>query len=358
MAFVLTNARLNLVIDLTNKIGDDGSEGTIHHAKDIQLGADFAVKRIYRTAFDNRESDFFGEAKRLYDARHNHVAEVKYGCIEDDFVLIVMPYYKNGSLYGMMKSKNLTTRETLRYSLQFLSGLNYIHSKGMVHFDIKPQNILITDSNVAVITDFGVARYINHLGFAKLDGTTRLFAPPEYFLRSEHKFAFDIYQSGFCILRMCSGDAFIQAVANDLTGGSKANNFKKAIESGTFPDRKSFLPHVPLSLRKIIINSMDIDPDKRYKTVLDMINALAKIDGNLDWQYVKHNENHLEWFESIPEIPIERKVVATRSNGIWSIDVLKNGVPQKHLIENNLKDSELFTTLDSILHKTWKRLKK
>lgn len=108
----------------------------------------------------------------------------------------------------------------------------------------------------------------------------------------------------------------------------------------------------------MIAKALNLDISKRYTTTLDLINDISRIDGNLDWKYLPTNAGNLEWIEVNEETYVERRVIATYSNGTWNIDVSKDNRPQKHLIQKNLHVSKLFPTLDSILHKSWSRGKK
>lgn len=98
--------------------------------------------------------------------------------------VLAMPFFEKGSLKKLLDSRNLTVKEIIRYALQFLSGLNNIHSKGVLHFDLKPENILISDSNVAVISDFGLAEYIARTGTSRVGGVTPDIMPPEFYSQS------------------------------------------------------------------------------------------------------------------------------------------------------------------------------
>ena len=163
MITYLTEAKLNF--ELRNKIGD-GGEAEVYEAFDPQLNATLAVKKIPITSFTDKDL-FFEESRKLYLTNHHNVVDIIYACQDDDYVYLAMAFYKNGSLKALIDQRFLTSREVIRYSLQFLSGLNNIHSKGLIHFDIKPENILINNSNQALISDFGLAQYTVHYGFAQ-----------------------------------------------------------------------------------------------------------------------------------------------------------------------------------------------
>ncbi len=200
-----------------------------------------------------------------------------------------MPICKNGSINSLLNKKYLTVREIIKYSLEFLSGLHYVHTKKLVHFDIKPTNILIDNNNKAVLTDFGLAKYTDLYGFMRPNLIYSLHKPPEAFEYADFTNKSDIYQAGVTLYRMCNGNDIFNQMLNYWM---ESGNLGKAIEEGKFPDRKFYLPHIPKALRKVINKAMNINVDKRYDTILDMLNDISKIDKNLDWIYNRDMNKH------------------------------------------------------------------
>jgi serine/threonine protein kinase len=146
-----TSAELNFT--LLKEIGHEGRNSKVFLAHDHQLDADIVIKQIERASF-TRESEFFDEAKRLYYSRHPHVVDVKYACIDNDHVYLAMPQYLGGSLHGMLQRRFPTVREIVHRGLDLLAGLHHVHTKGLVHFDVKPSNVLIDGAGRAALSDF------------------------------------------------------------------------------------------------------------------------------------------------------------------------------------------------------------
>src|SRR6056297_812327 len=97
MSSLITEAKLNF--ELGNRIGG-GGEGDVFEAHDLQLDALLAVKKVPHNKFTD-ESQFFEESKKLYLTKHHNIVEVNYGCKDEDFVYLAMPYYSNGSLKSL-----------------------------------------------------------------------------------------------------------------------------------------------------------------------------------------------------------------------------------------------------------------
>jgi serine/threonine protein kinase len=278
MPLGLHTAELNF--ETLKEIGQEGRNSTVFLAHDKQLDGEIVVKIVPKTKLPNA-NDFYREAKILYASSHPYVVRVNYGCADNDNIYMAMPYYKNGSLKQLIDTRFLTIREVLRYSIQFLSGLNNIHSKGLLHFDIKPDNILLSDSNEALLSDFGLSKAMDNFGFANPDGIYPKQVPPETFASTQKTLHFDIYLAGLTIYRLLNGN---EHYYNQLTYGNQ-QDYINAIRTGNFPNRDSYLPHVPLKLQRIINRALSIDIADRHQTVLELINDLSSVDENLDWQF-------------------------------------------------------------------------
>lgn len=283
-------------IDLSKlePLNKEGKNSDVYSYHDDQLGKDFIVKQINKQkVYEQYGSDYlnnlFSESKILYSNKHPNIVEIQYASYDKDNVYISMPKYKNGSLNALISSKFLTVREILKISLEFLSGLHYVHTNNLIHFDIKPTNILIDDNGKAVLTDFGLAKYVNTYGIAIPDFMYSAHKPPEHFKNAELTNKSDIYQAGITLYRLCNGN---NTFYNQL---KESDDWVKGIIKGELPNRKFYLPHIPVKLQKIINKSINKDPDKRYDSILEMINQLSIINEYLDWRYVILNDNEFVW---------------------------------------------------------------
>lgn len=283
-------------IDLENMSPFDNNEGknsTVFLADDKQLKHQFIVKRISKQSiFDdfgnNNEENLYLESSILYQVSHPNITEIQYASSDDDYIYMVMPYYKNGSMQALLNRRNLIIREFIKYCLDFLCGLLFVHSNKLVHFDIKPTNILINNNGKASLTDFGLAKYTNDLTeLAKPNKMYIIHWPPEFFISREMGLQADVYQAGMTMYRMINGNEIWE---------KQCTTFRKGqIKDGTFPDRKFYLPHIPQKIRKIINKCLNIDIDKRYNSILDVINDLSSIDCTFDWQYKRISSDIQEW---------------------------------------------------------------
>jgi serine/threonine protein kinase len=278
-------------IDFTcgEEIGVEGRNSRVFKAVDHQLDAAIVVKRIDRTAFKD-EDEYFAEAKRLYDARHPHVVSVKFACRTNEHIYIAMPLYEQGSVHRLLQQRYPTVREIVRIGLDFLTGLHHIHLRGLIHFDIKPSNVLIDGSGKAALTDFGLAQYVDDAGLAAQNVMYSTHRPPEGFLHDLFAQPADIYQAGLTLYRMAAGmeafDKQWEAHRGDMMGAARA------VIAGKLPDRttSAYPAQIPPRLRNAIRRALAPDPDERYREVLGLINDLASVDQWLDWEYERVEE--------------------------------------------------------------------
>lgn len=319
----MTNVETKLKMTLIEDIGaDEGKNSSVKKAADHQLDGFFAVKIVPKNKFveefgDDHENQFFNEAKIIYNNQHPNIVEIQHATSCDDNVYYTMPFYRNGSLNGLLNRRFITVREIIKISLDFLSGVHYIHTNNLVHFDIKPTNILFNDNGKAMLTDFGLSRYTDGYGVAKFSKLYISHFPPECINTNITTKQADIYQAGITLYRMCNGnDSFKKQFEEAIKSGEE--NIASKIEKEKFPERK-YLPHIPARLKKIVNKALKSDPNNRYKTVIELMNEISKIDERLDVRY--KIENGVQVWEKDNKAQTHTDVISLKgNNGVYSID--------------------------------------
>ena len=280
--------RAEVGFEFIREIGQHGQNSRTYVARDHQLDAEIVIKEIAKAKLD--AGRFFAEAQALYASVHPNVVQIHYACEDADSVYVAMPLYVNGSLKDLMARQFMTVREIVTIGCQVLGGLQHVHSKGLVHFDVKPDNVLLSERNEGLLSDFGLTRPIGPRGLAELDQAYIRTQPPEGFSGYEFPRTFDIFQVGMLLYRMCCGNGeFDRQFANFVNGGVfDRNAFRVAVVNGQFPDRRRFPAHVPERMRSVVRRCLEVDPNDRFASALGVANALAPIDGDtLDWRYSK-----------------------------------------------------------------------
>jgi serine/threonine protein kinase len=284
-----------VVFSKTAEIGQDGQNSKTFTAHDHQLDAGIVIKQITKESLGDPE-EYFKESRALYASAHPNVVQLHYACQDSDHIFIAMPHYANGSLKPHISNGAfLTVRRIVALACQTLSGLHNIHSKGLIHFDVKPDNILLSDRGDAMLSDFGLAKQMTG-GVAHPGKFYYAMVPPEVLAGNlAFDLTYDIYQMGLTLYRMCVGNnEFYRQF------GQYADEvaFVADVQAGKFPDRKKFPAHIPSRLRNVVKGCLRTDPSERFQSAIEVANALATIDGcELDWRYTYEDGNRT-WTKS------------------------------------------------------------
>jgi serine/threonine protein kinase len=323
------------------EIGQEGQNSKVYRVHDEYLNAEMVIKEVEKEDGFS-VADYFHEARTLYKSAHPNVLQVSYACEDDARIYVASPFYKNGSLKKKMSTRFLTVKEIIRYSTHILNGLHNIHSKGLIHFDIKPDNILISDRNEALLADFGLTRPMDANGLAEQPYLYIKQLPPEAFVNGGYDNRFDIYQMGLTMYRMCVGDdAFDQQYSTYKNG----TEFGKAIFSGKFPDRKKYPLHIPKKLQTTINKCLKINPGDRYGAPIDVVNSLADIDGSiLHWEY-RPTDNDTSWVQNMDGVTITLNVCDKKTATAYK--KYGDAAPRKvsPFCKDNISDEEIIEFL-------------
>lgn len=268
----------------------EGLNSEVYRATDPQIDGVVAVKEIPKSTFGD-PSIYFDEAKRMFAARHENVVPIRYACETSDLVGLVMPHYARGSLAKRIAAQPLGLHELVRVADGVMRGVIRIHSAGSIHFDLKPSNVLFSDLDEPMVADFGQARQFN-----RATGTAtppRIYVPsfpPELLTASVATIHTDIYQLGLLLYRSVNSDVIFKAqIPPDRT------LLGDRISRGKFPDRKIFLPHVPLRIRSLIRKALRLKPDERFGSVTDFAAALGRATIPLNWTTTVSSAGYMTW---------------------------------------------------------------
>ena len=289
----MADCDIKITFDKLKEIGQEGKNSQVYLVHDHQLDGDLVIKEVPKAKFKTPD-EYFKEARIMFAQKHENVVEVHYAGMDADNIYIAMPFYANGSMKHLISNNHfLTIHQALRYATQFLTGLNHIHSRGLLHLDIKPDNIMLSNSDVALLSDFGLAKYTDVYGLTDQTFAYSLHRAPEQMLTGMRQSRLtDIYQVGVTLYRMVNGNEFFYGQTNRIV--TKAE-FQDMVIKGKFPFRNSYQEHVPQKLRRIINKCMFPDPVKRYDNALELLNDLSSVSENLDYQLQFINPSTKEW---------------------------------------------------------------
>src|SRR5277367_3324599 len=194
---------------ITGKLGAGGM-GVVYQATDLKLERTVALKFLpHDSTINDQEKDRLRREARAASALDHANIGVIYGIEEtaDGQVFIVMGYYEGETLAQKIARGLLPVSESVNIAMQIASGLAAAHARNIVHRDVKPSNIIITNDKVAKIVDFGLARVVASVSSTQsisLTGTLPYMAP-EQILGEPIDQRSDVWALGVILVQMITG---------------------------------------------------------------------------------------------------------------------------------------------------------
>ena len=200
------------------------------------------------------------EIHLLVRLRSDTVVQYLSSGVAGNFLVIVMECIGGGSLIGTMNLHNCIPRDALKmYVRDILLSLQYLHAKGIVHRDIKPHNVLLTESGKCKLADFGAATYIARTAGGEVSGDivgTLLYMSPEACAGNLHMRT-DIWSLGIMIVQLATGQL-------PYHPADVALPFAILHRLGKQPDYRPILPDsLDAQLRQFVIRCLEMDADQR-----------------------------------------------------------------------------------------------
>lgn len=276
--------------EIEEKIGEGGMS-IVYKARCNKLNRYVAVKVLKKEMSDNEDivNKFKREATAIAALSDNNIVNILDVGSQDDVNYIVMEYVKGKTLKELIKQFGKLNYETaITIAIQIAKALECAHKNNIIHRDVKPQNILVTEEGLIKVTDFGIAKSTSS---ATLTNTTTIMGSAHYFSPEQAKGTLvdnrtDLYSLGVVLYEMVTGKVPFEA-------DSPVTIALKHIQEEVVPP-KQINSKIPESLNKLIIKAMEKDPGMRYQNARDIINDLQKIkeDPNAVINNVVENEEN------------------------------------------------------------------
>lgn len=259
-----------------------GGMSYVYKAYDTKRKKIVAIKVLKdELAFDEEfVKKFKSEALACKDIRQKNVISA-YDVVDDDNMhYIVMEYIEGTTLNKYISDKGkLTNEETIDISLQVAKGIQAAHKKGIIHRDIKPQNIVIDNKKIVKITDFGIARAITSTTKnISVIGTVH-YISPEQVRNTKVDFRSDIYSFGCTMYEMITGTVPFEG---DTPLEIIVSHLRCNIENPRIKNKDIYK-----SLEKIILKATRMIPRERYQTIEEMICDLEKALVDKEGSFIK-----------------------------------------------------------------------
>ncbi len=283
---------------IIEKLGEGGM-GEVYRAEDLTLKREVALKFLPKEFCrdPNAKKRLVSEARSASSLDHNNICVIHEISETDDGQLFIsMNYYKGETLQKKLLEEQLSIKNILKYIIQIAKGLEKAHSKEIVHCDIKPGNILITNDGIAKIVDFGIAKVCCQEKLISPDRTTGTIAymSPEQISNSNIDQRTDIWSLGVILYEMLTNQIPFQDSYDQAVMYSIINEEPKTITA--------INSDIPIELEQIVNKMLKKNPDDRFQQVSDLLQDLKSYKRNKD----------------IPAIPLKiLKSIYGTKNRIW-----------------------------------------
>ncbi len=276
--------------EIIEKIGGGGM-ALVYKARCRLLDRYVAIK-VLREEFTSDEEfirKFRRESQAAAKLSHPNIVSIYDVGVEGDIYYIVMEYIKGKTLKEVIREKGkLSFEETVDYSIQIAEALAHAHANHIVHRDIKPHNIMITEDGRVKVTDFGIARAATS---STVTNTNNVLGSVHYFSPEQAKGGYtdeksDIYSLGIVMYEMITGRV-------PFEGESPISVALKHVQEEIVPP-SHIDPTINKNLEKIIMKCVRKDQVERYKSANELLVDLKRIKNNWDDDMVGEDDVSLD----------------------------------------------------------------
>ena len=243
-----------------------GGFGTVYLAEDTWIDKRVAIKVPHRQSLDFGE--LLREPRLLASLNHPNIVTVITAEKQDNVFFIVMEYVPGETLETIIANKGaLDLPQALDYTCQILNAVEHAHAQGVIHRDLRPANVFVTDTGLLKVGDFGTSRFLE----IAAHGTTVIGSPP-YMAPEQFEgravFASDLYSLGITMYQMLTGRA---ALRHAGAGGSRAAAPRRAGQAAAPQESDDSAGD-----REIVMRALAGDVASRYQRAEDLLSDLLR----------------------------------------------------------------------------------
>ena len=283
-----------------------GAFGKVNIGLNVLTGKIVAIKSFNKSNlkinnFENQNKILY-ETNLMKELNHKNITKILELFESDNYILIIMEYINGGNLFSFVKKRRKLSEKTAKFLFkQIIEGIEYIHSKNIVHRDIKLENILIDLKNNIKICDFGIGKILNNKNEKLYDQSgTLMYMAPEILLNKKkgfEAFPIDLWSCGICLYIMLSGTIPF-SINNNNNNNNYNNNNNNYNNDSNNNERDSrilqynIINNEPKSINNISIEAIDLimgllnkDPKKRYNIYQVLNHPWLKNENMFNYKY-------------------------------------------------------------------------
>jgi eukaryotic-like serine/threonine-protein kinase len=243
-----------------------GGFGTVYLAEDTWIGKRVAVKVPHRQGLDFGE--LLREPRLLASLNHPNIVTVITAEKQDNVFFIVMEYVPGETLENIIANRGaLELNLVLDYTCQILNAVEHAHRQGVIHRDLRPANVFVTDKGLLKVGDFGTSRFLE----IAAHGTTVIGSPP-YMAPEQFEgravFASDLYSLGISMYQMLTG-----VLPYDTPAPGDLDRLRRG---ELIAPPRSRNPAIPQVIEQIVMRALSGDVTARYQQAEDLLGDLLK----------------------------------------------------------------------------------
>ena len=269
--------------EITDLIGVGGM-ANVYRGRDIMENRVVAVKILKSEYSENEEfvRRFRNESKAIAVLSHPNIVKIYDVGYENDMQYIVMEYIDGITLKEYIEQQGmLKWRDCVHFTIQILRALQLAHDRGIVHRDIKPQNVMLLSDGSIKVMDFGIARFsreVENNTNEKTMGSVH-YVSPEQASGTRTDERSDIYSVGVMMYEMLTG-------RKPFNGDTPVEVALKHMHEAPIPPSQ-YVSSIYPGLEEIILHAMEKEPSKRYQSASGMIRDIEafKIDQSITFGY-------------------------------------------------------------------------
>lgn len=241
-----------------------GGFGTVFLAEDTWIDKKVALKVPHRQTLDFGE--MLREPRLLATLSHPNIVTVLTAERLDDVFFIVMEYVPGETLEAICdRDGALEIGRALDFACQICNAVDHAHSQGIIHRDLRPGNVIVTEAGIAKVADFGTSRFLE----IAAHGTTVIGSPPYMAPEQFHGkavFASDVYSLGVTMYQMLAG-----RLPYDAPAPSDLDRLMRG-ELTTSPRLHN--PKIPKTIADVVLKAMAPEVSARYARAHDLLDAI------------------------------------------------------------------------------------